>query len=110
MSDTITTSMVMTITIPLVDGDGTEYSRNITLENPNFADATRCETLDAKLHTAGYSTFFQPTGWDNQSTGIGVCTIPSDKHCEFKITDTTTTYIDYPEAPDPEDDDDDDGE
>lgn len=97
MSDTSKTSTTLTITIPLINEDGDdERTRTITLDNPSYSNINaKCATLNESLHAAGYSTFFQPSGWNNRPEGgIGVFTVDANKKCEFKITDTTTTYLD----------------
>ena len=97
MSDTSKTSTTLTITIPLINDDGDdERTGTITLENPSYNQINeKCATLNASLHAAGNSTFFQPTGWNNQPQGgMGVFKVDPNKQCEFKITNTTTTYLD----------------
>ena len=93
----VTTSTVISMTIPLSDGEKST-TRTFSFERPYGAGTSTltsiCASIDESLHAGGLSTFVQPSGWKNSDS---IFTVPADKHCEFEITSKTVSDIVYRE-------------
>lgn len=101
MADTITSSMYLSVKIPL-ERDGEETSRTISIPNPktNAIEITRAIPgwMNLLRSTDGAIYLFQPTSWrddDDEESAWSIKGGAAEDVIEFEFTTTTKTNLDY---------------